>query len=195
MHEQVKRIRQTRLGSSTVHQAARSGAQASSLPALQPTDRESLCLLSQGICVVCGAQRTEFSTPARDGAGRSRGLSDQLATEKQVAPATHRQALNMLLFLHRQVLGIELPWMQQIGRPPERKRVPVVLKVQEVQTLLGELTGTAALLAALLFGSELRSREALGLRVKDVDFYRHAIIVATRARGRKRTTCIPRYTL
>ena len=48
-----------------------------------------------------------------------------LATEKQVAPATHRQALNALLFLYRQVLGMELPWMQQIGRPPERKRIPV----------------------------------------------------------------------
>lgn len=64
-----------------------------------------------------------------------------LATEKQVAPATHRQALNALLFLYRQVLGMELPWMQQIGRPPERKRIPVVLAVQEVQTLLSHMGG------------------------------------------------------
>ena len=43
-----------------------------------------------------------------------------------------RQPLNALLFLYRQVLGMELPWMQQIGRPPERKRIPVVLTVQEL---------------------------------------------------------------
>lgn len=55
------------------------------------------------------------------------GFLTMLATEKKVAPATHRQALNALLFLYRQVLGMELPWLQQMGRPPERKRVPVVL--------------------------------------------------------------------
>ena len=69
------------------------------------------------------------------------GFLTMLATEKQVAPATHRQALNALLFLYRQVLGMELPWMQQIGRPPERKRIPVVLAVQEVQTLLSHMGG------------------------------------------------------
>lgn len=53
-------------------------------------------------------------------------------------------------------LPLELPWMQQIGRPPERKRIPVVLTVAEVQTLLGHMAGA----------------EALGLRVKDVDFNR-----------------------
>ncbi len=57
------------------------------------------------------------------------GFLTMLATEKKVAPATHRQALNALLFLYRQVLGMELPWLQQIGRPPERKRIPVVLTV------------------------------------------------------------------
>lgn len=46
-----------------------------------------------------------------------------LANERQVPPATHRQALNALLFMYRQVLGMELPWMQQIGRPAERMRL------------------------------------------------------------------------
>ena len=99
-----------------------------------------------------------------------------LATEKKVAPATHRQALHALLFMYRQVLGMELPWMQHMGRPPERKRIPVVLKVAEVLTLLGHMAGREALLAALLHGSGLRMREALGLRVQDLDFDRHAII-------------------
>ena len=50
-----------------------------------------------------------------------------LANERQVSPATHRQALNALLFLYRQVLDQDLSWLQSIGRPPERKRIPVVL--------------------------------------------------------------------
>ena len=118
----------------------------------------------------------EFRHPRDMGQPEVEGFLTMLATEKQVAPATHRQALNALLFLYRQVLGMELPWMQQIGRPPERKRIPVVLTVQEVQSVLGLMTGTEALMAALLYGSGLRLREALGLRVKDVDFDRHAIV-------------------
>ena len=110
-----------------------------------------------------------FRHPRELGQTEVEGFLTMLATEKQVAPATHRQALNALLFLYRQVLGMELPWMQQIGRPPERKRIPVVLTVQEVQTLLSQMAGTEELLAALLYGSGLRLREALGLRVSPLD--------------------------
>lgn len=73
-----------------------------------------------------------FRHPREMGQADVEGFLTMLATEKQVSPATHRQALNALLFLYRQVLGMELPWMQQIGRPPERKRIPVVLTVQEL---------------------------------------------------------------
>ena len=59
-----------------------------------------------------------FRHPREMGHAEVEGFLTMLATEKQVAPATHRQALNALLFLYRQVLGMELPWMQQIGRPP-----------------------------------------------------------------------------
>lgn len=37
------------------------------------------------------------------------GLLTMLANEKQVPPATHRQALNTLLFLYRQVLARNCP--------------------------------------------------------------------------------------
>lgn len=82
--------------------------------------------------------------------------------------------------------------MQQIGRPPERRRIPVVLKVQEVQTLLGKMAGNEALLVALLYGSGLGLREALGLRVEDVDFDRHAIIVRGGKRDKDRVVMLPR---
>lgn len=80
--------------------------------------------------------------------------------------ATHLQALNILLCLYRQVLGMELPWMQQIGHPAERKRIPVVLTVREVQSVLSLMTGIEGLLAALLYFSGLRLRESLVLRFK-----------------------------
>ena len=136
--------------------------------------------------------RGGFLHPREMGQADVEGFLTMLATEKRVAPATHRQALNALLFLYRRVLGIELPWMQQIGRPPERKRIPVVLTVQEVQTLLGHMAGTEAMLAALLYGSGLRLREALGLRVKDVDFDRHAIMVRSGKGDKDRVVMLPR---
>ncbi len=73
-----------------------------------------------------------------------------LANERQVSPATHRQALNALLFLYKQMLGQDLPWMQSIGRPPERKRIPVVLTLAEVQTVLALINGVEGTLARLL---------------------------------------------
>ena len=93
-----------------------------------------------------------------------------LANERQVAPATHRQALNALLFLYRQVLDQDLPWLQPIGRPPERKRIPVVLTVAEVQSVLTLVDGVEGVLARLLYGTGMRLAEGLSLRVKDVDF-------------------------
>ena len=70
-----------------------------------------------------------------------------LATEKQVAPA--RQSLYALLFLSRQVLGMESPWMQQMDRQPERNRIPEVFAVQKVQTLISQMASTEALFVAL----------------------------------------------
>jgi site-specific recombinase XerD len=87
---------------------------------------------------VLWAARTHggFRHPRDMGQAEIEGFLSMLANEKQVSPATHRQALNALLFLYRQVLGVELPWMNDIGRPPERKRIPVVLSRQEVQRVL-----------------------------------------------------------
>jgi hypothetical protein len=95
--------------------------------------------------VLCAARNHDgFRHPREMGQADVEGFLTMLAAEKQVAPATHRQALNALLFLYRQVLGMDLPWLQHIGRPPERKRIPLVLSVQEVQTLLSHMVGTVA---------------------------------------------------
>ncbi len=100
-----------------------------------------------------------------------------LAHERQVLTSIYHQALNALLFLYKQVLGQDLPWMQAIGRPPERKRVPVVLTVAEVQAVFALLDGVEGVLARLLYGTGMRHMEGLSLRVKDIDFDRHVIVV------------------
>jgi len=80
-----------------------------------------------------------------------RFLTD-LATRKHVAPSTHKQALSAILYLYREVLSIELPWMGAIGRPQARRRLPVVLSRSEVAQLLQHLPDRDQLIASLLYG-------------------------------------------
>jgi len=115
-----------------------------------------------------------------------------LAVERRVSPATHRQALNALLFLYKQVLSLDLSWMLSIGRPPERKRVPVVLTVAEVQAVLALMPGVEGVLARLLYGTGMRLTEGLSLRVKDVDFDRQVIVVRSGKGDKDRVVMLPR---
>ena len=115
-----------------------------------------------------------------------------LANERQVSPATHRQALNALLFLYKQVLGLDLPWMQSIGRPPERKRMPVVLTLAEVQSVFALIDGVEGTLARLLYGTGMRLAEGLNLRIKDVDFDRHVVVVRSGKGDKDRVVMLPR---
>lgn len=110
--------------------------------------------------------------PCAMGAAEVERFLAWLANERQVAPSTHTQALSALLFLYREVLGIDLPWLKEIGRPKQRERVPVVLSRAEVTRLLSVMEGTEGDLARLLYGTGMRLMEALRLRMKDVDFDR-----------------------
>lgn len=114
-----------------------------------------------------------------------------LANERHISAATHRQALSALLFLYKEVLDLELPWMQEIGRPRLTKRIPVVLTVAEVRQTLALMEGVTGLLARLLYGTGMRLREGLALRVKDIDFDRNVIIVREGKGGRDRIVMLP----
>ncbi|MCP4635746.1 MAG: integron integrase [Methyloversatilis sp.] len=107
-----------------------------------------------------------------------------LASERSVAVSTHKQALSALLFLYKQVLGIDLPWMSEIGRPRTTRRLPVVLSPEEVKRIFERLDGEHRLFAQLLYGTGMRLTEGLRLRVKDVDFERLTLIVRE-GKGRK----------
>ncbi len=115
-----------------------------------------------------------------------------LANERKVSASTHRQALSALLFLYKEVLSQDLPWLGEIGRPVPKRRIPSVLTVAEVQRLLALLDGEVGLLASLLYGSGMRLMECLSLRVKDVDFARHTIVVREGKGGKDRVVMLPR---
>ncbi len=116
-----------------------------------------------------------------------------LANERRVAAATHRQALSALLFLYREVLGTDLPWLKNLGSPTAKRRLPVVLTTVEVQALLARMEGVdTGLLARLLYGTGMRLLEGLRLRVKDVDFARQVIVVRDGKGGKDRVVMLPR---
>lgn len=50
-----------------------------------------------------------------------------LATERHLSASTQNQALSALLFLYREALSMELPWMDGIQRAKRPVRVPTVL--------------------------------------------------------------------
>ena len=114
-----------------------------------------------------------------------------LADERQVASATHKQALSALLFLYTKVLELDLPWVAGIERPRVRRRLPVVLNREEVAAVLNLMTGELGLLARLLYGTGMRINEALQLRIKDVDFAHHALIVRAGKGGKDRLLMLP----
>ncbi|ARU32890.1 integrase [Sulfuriferula sp. AH1] len=114
-----------------------------------------------------------------------------LAVAGNVAASTQNQAKSALLFLYREVLEIQLPWLDNVTQAKAPKRLPVVLTVSEVQAVLSRLPGTHALVGNLLYGSGMRLMEAIRLRVKDVDFARREIIVREGKGFKDRVTMLP----
>lgn len=113
-----------------------------------------------------------------------------LATEGKVAAATQRQALNALVFLYRDVLGMDLgeiaPIRSRRGRKP-----PTVLTKEEVRQVLGNMPGTHRLMAQLLYGCGLRLMECIRLRIQDVDFGQGNIFVRGGKGGKDRVVGLP----
>lgn len=114
-----------------------------------------------------------------------------LATERNVAAATQNQALAAPLFLYKQVLGVDLPWLAGLVRAQRPVRLPTVLTAAEVRRLLENTQGTGRILVGLLYGAGLRQVECLMLRVKDVDFAYRQIIVRDGKGAKDRATMLP----
>ncbi|HEX7063190.1 MAG TPA: integron integrase [Woeseiaceae bacterium] len=119
------------------------------------------------------------------------GFLTHLAVERRVSASTQNQALSAILFLYRQVLEIELPWLENVVRARKPARLPTVLTPAEVESVLCRLNGIYRLIAQLLYGSGLRLLEALRLRVKDIDFEYRQIIVRDGKGHKDRITVLP----
>jgi len=101
-----------------------------------------------------------------------------LAVEKNVAPTTQNQAFNAILFMYREILGIDISeWNIQALRAKERKRIPVELSMDDVKSVLTNITGINGIVVSLLYGCGFRVKEALRLRIKDIDFEYNNIYV------------------
>lgn len=129
--------------------------------------------------------------PQELGAREVEAFLTNLAIEGNVAVSTQNQAMSALLFLYREVLEQNLPWLENIRRPKRPKRLPVVLSRDEVARLLSEMDGVTWLMASLLYGAGLRLMECVRLRVKDVDFVRREITVRNGKGGKDRRTMLP----
>ena len=134
----------------------------------------------------------KMTHPRDMGAKQVEAFLTMLATERKVSASTHNQALSALLFLYREVLEEDLPWLTDINRPTQVRRIPSVLTKDEVAGLLSEMEGVTALLARLLYGTGMRLMEGMRLRVKDVDFDRHVIIVREAKGNKDRVVMLPR---
>jgi len=115
-----------------------------------------------------------------------------LAVRHDVSASTQNQALSALLFLYKEVLGVDLPWVGSVTRAKRPKRLPVVLTHAEVRALLALCDGQCGLMASLLYGAGMRLMEAVRLRVKDVDFGRREIVVRNGKGGKDRRVPLPR---
>ncbi|MFZ4803473.1 MAG: integron integrase [Synechococcus lacustris] len=114
-----------------------------------------------------------------------------LAVEERVSASTQNQALAALLFLYRQVLGMDPGCLEGVVRARRSKRLPVVLSVEEVRTVLQQMEGPPALVCRLLYGGGLRLMEALRLRVKDLDFAGKQLVIRGGKGNKDRVTVLP----
>lgn len=133
--------------------------------------------------------------PAQMGAVEIEAFLTHLAVKNKVSASTQNQAKSALLFLYREVLEQKLAWLEKVTQAKTAKRLPVVLTVREVQAVLKGLSGTHWLLASLLYGAGLRLMEAVRLRVKDVEFTRHEIVVREGKGNKDRVTMLPESTI
>ncbi len=114
-----------------------------------------------------------------------------LVNKRNVSASTHRQALSAILFLYTKVLSVELPWLEEIGRPRQTTRLPVVLGVDEVKRIFQFMSGEHLLVAQMLYGTGMRILEVMRLRVKDIDFDRRTIVIREAKGNKDRAVMLP----
>jgi integron integrase len=129
--------------------------------------------------------------PAQMGKSEIESFLTDLAVNGKVAASTQNQAFSALLFLYKEVLQIELDGKIQASRAKAPQHLPVVLSKEETRRLLAEMNGIHLLMAQLLYGCGLRLMECVRLRIKDLDFELHQIVVRDGKGEKDRLTLLP----
>ena len=129
--------------------------------------------------------------PREMGAEEVEAFLTHLATVGQVSASTQNQAVSALLFLYREILGIQLPWLDNVIRAKKPQRLPTVLSKNEVSRVLERMDGNYGLMARLLYGTGMRLMECCRLRVKDIDFDRAEIMIRDGKGAKDRVTMLP----
>ena len=129
--------------------------------------------------------------PAEMGVEHVTAFLSYLAVERGVSASTQNQAKAALLFLYKEVLQQNLPWLAEVVAARASRRLPVVLTQREVRDLLLQMNGTMWLVASLLYGTGMRLLECLRLRVKDIEFTRREIMVREGKGNKDRVTVLP----
>lgn len=111
-----------------------------------------------------------------------------LAVNRDVSAATQNQAFHAIMFLYKHVLDMPIDEKVEAARSRKARRIPTVLSRDEVRRLLGAMRGTHRLMAELMYGSGLRVMEVVRLRVGDVDFDNHKVIVRDGKGNKDRAT-------
>ncbi len=129
--------------------------------------------------------------PAKMGKPEITSFLSYMAVKRKVSASTQNQALAALLFLYRDVLGVDSMWLDSVIRAKPRTTLPVVLSRGEVRLLLSNMEGTPFLMATLLYGAGLRLLECCKLRIKDVDFVRNQLVIRRGKGGVDRVAIFP----
>jgi integron integrase len=183
--------------------------QRSRRPAVAVTIPENLRVLDQ-LRYLCRARHYALSTeeaycmwvrkfilfhdkqhPSKLGGTHVQSFIEHLSVDNQCSASTSRQALSAIILFYRDVLKLELPWIDGLVTPKRPTYIPVVFSQREVQEIFKALEGTWRLIAQVLYGGGLRLNEALELRIKDIDFDHQAITIRQAKGAKDRYTCLP----
>ena len=130
--------------------------------------------------------------PVEMGASEIESFLTHLASKRKVSASTQNVALSSILFLYREVLQIDLPWLENFTPATRPKRLPVVLTKEETTQLFSAIDSPRQLLVLkLLYGTGMRLMECIRLRVKDIEFSRNEIVIRDGKGGKYRITMLP----
>jgi len=131
--------------------------------------------------------------PATLGGEAVAAFLEYLVVKRNVASSTQSQALCALVFFYKQVLDVELGEFSHFTHSKKPRRLPVVLSKQEIKRLLATIDEeTPRLMANILYGCGLRLMECIRLRIFDIDFSYHQIIIRNAKGNKDRVVPLPR---